>query len=75
MPKTTALDKQWNELMFLCEKESSCRREGNHPKLLRLITSQIADLAEQMGFSSRQIQTREFRAERDGQHILRIATD
>ena len=53
----------------------NCRREGNHPKLLRLIASQITDLAGQMGFSSRQIQTREFRAERDGGHILRIATD
>ena len=75
MPKTTPLDKQWSELMFLCEKESTCRKAGNHPKLLKLITSHIASLAEQMGFSSRQIETREFRAERDGQHILRIATD
>jgi hypothetical protein len=75
MPKTTPLDKQWSELMFLCEKELICRREGNHPKLLKLLTSQIAYHAHQMGFSSRQIATREFRAERDGQHILRIATD
>jgi hypothetical protein len=75
MRRTTQLDKQWSELMFLCEKESSCRQQGNHPKLVKLIASQIAQLAEQMGFSTRQIETREFRAERDGQHILRIATE
>ena len=75
MPKTTQLDKQWSDLMYLCEKESSCRREGNHPKLLKLIANQIVDLAGQMGFSPRQIETREFRAERAGQHILRVATD
>jgi hypothetical protein len=75
MPRTTPLDKQWTELMFLCEKESICRQQGNHPKLLRLITTHIADLALEMGFSPRQIETREFRAERDGQRILGIATD
>jgi hypothetical protein len=75
MPKTTQLDKQWSELMYLCEKESTCRKEGNHPKLLKLIANQIADLAGQMGFSPRQIETREFRAEREGPHILRVGTE
>jgi hypothetical protein len=75
MAKLTKLDRQWHELMFLCEKETSYQREGNHPKLLRLITAQIEDLAGQMGFSRRQIETREFRAERSGERIVRIATD
>jgi hypothetical protein len=75
MHKATELDKQWHELMFLCEKESICRRQGNHPKLLELITNRIAHLARQMGFTSKVIQSREFRAERSGRHILRIAAD
>ena len=75
MAKLTKLDRQWHELMFLCEKESAYRQEGNHPKLLKIITAQIEDLAQQMGFSARQIQTREFRAERSGERIVRIATD
>jgi hypothetical protein len=72
MAKITALDKQWSELMFLCEREATYRQRGIHPKLLSLLTPQIDALARQMGFGDAQIQTREFRAERDGGHIVRI---
>jgi hypothetical protein len=72
MAKITQLDKQWRELMFLCERESTFRQEGIHPKLLSLVSPQIEILARQMGFGDAQIQTREFRAERDGDHIVSI---
>ena len=72
MPKTSDLDKDWQELMFLCKKEAEYVRDASHPKLLAFITRQIESLARQMGFSPTQIQTRQFRAERDGQHITRI---
>ena len=53
MPKTTPtpLDKQWDELMFLCRKESEFRKDGGHPMVLKLVTRQIDELAAQMGFS------------------------
>ena len=72
MGKITELDKQWRELMFLCEREATYRQQGTHPKLLTLVTAHIETLSRQMGFSIRQIDTREFRAERDGEHIVRI---
>ena len=75
MGKVTLLDKQWHELMFLCQKESTYRQQGNHPRLIKLVAAQLEELAAEMGFSQQQIQTREFRAERDGVHILRIDTD
>jgi hypothetical protein len=72
MAKITELDKQWHELMFLCERESTFRQQGSHPKLLTLVVADIEALSRRMGFSSRQIDTREFRAVRDGGHIVRI---
>jgi len=72
MAKITQLDKQWRELMFLCERETTYRRQGIHPKLLPLVTAHIETLSRQMGFTPRQIERREFRAERSGEHILRI---
>jgi hypothetical protein len=69
------LDRQWDELMTLCASESRFREEGNHPKLLRLVKSQIDELARQMGFNLRCIITRDFRAERDGEHIVRIVSE
>ena len=72
MPKITPLDKQWDELMFLCRKEAEFSTSGRHPKVLKLVSRQIDVLAAQMGFTSRLIKTREFRSERIGGHIVRI---
>lgn len=75
MPKVTLLDRQWQELMTLCAEETKYRAERNHPRLLRLITARIGGLAAEMGFSERRIATRDFRAERDRDHITRIIGD
>ena len=75
MPKLTSLDKQWQQLMALCESESSFRSKGRQPRLLKLIDSDIMQLAGEMGFSARRIASRDFRAERDGDHIVRIIAD
>jgi len=66
------LDRNWRDLMSLCTKEREYRTDSLHPKLLRLITRQIDELAAQMGFSQQQIHSREFRAEKDGGHISRL---
>ena len=75
MPKLTPLDKQWDELMFLCRKESEFREDGGHPKVLKLITRQIDELAAEMGFSQQITKAREFRSERSGGHIVRIVKE
>jgi hypothetical protein len=72
--RVTPLDKQWEELMALCRQEAQLQSE-NHPKVLKFVGKQIEQLAREMGFSDRQIGTREFRAERRGRHILRVALD
>lgn len=71
MPRVTPLDKQWEELMSLCRQEAQLQAE-DHPKLLKFVSRQIDRLAREMGFKDRQIETREFRAERDGRHIVRV---
>jgi hypothetical protein len=75
MSKLTSLDKQWRLLMTLCESEAKFRGEGGHPRLLKLLAADIKELANEMGFSARRISTRDFRAEREGDHILRIVMD
>jgi len=75
VPKISDLDKNWQELMFLCNKEEEYVRDATHPKLLAHIRRQIEKLAADMGFTPEQIKSRQFRAERDGQHITRILTD
>jgi hypothetical protein len=75
MPKITQLDKQWEELMFLCRKEADFLKNRSHPKVLKLVSQQIDELAAQMGFSRRHIETREFRSERSGGHIVRIVKE
>jgi hypothetical protein len=75
VPKTSDLDKNWQELMFLCNKEDEFARNAAHPRLLAHIRSEIERLATEMGFTDAQIRLRQFRAERDGQHIMRILTD
>lgn len=75
MPKFTLLDKQWQELMTLCADEERYKTDRTHPKLLKLISSRIDALAREMGFNERRIVTRDFRAERHGDHIARIVTE
>ena len=75
MAKLTRLDKQWRELMFLCDREKTFRDQGNHPRLLKLVTGHIEHLAREMGFTHRQIQTRDFRAVRNGDHIVSVVRD
>jgi hypothetical protein len=75
MPRHTELDSDWNALMALCQKEIELRRETSHPKLARFVAAQIEKLAADMGFGPRQIARREFRAERQGRHIVRILTE
>jgi hypothetical protein len=72
--KLTSLDKQWQQLMALCESESRLRETGGHSKLLKLVASDIEQLAGAMGFDAHLISTRDFRAVRDGGHIVRIVT-
>src|SRR5204863_8912927 len=57
--KASDLDKNWHELMFLCDKEEEFGRDGGHPKLLAHIRSEIERLAGAMGFSLAQIRTRQ----------------
>jgi hypothetical protein len=61
--------------MSLCEKEKEFRAENRHVKLVRVVSARIEQLAAEMGFSERLIQRREFRAEKDGDHISRIITE
>jgi hypothetical protein len=72
--RTTLLDQRWAQLMSLCQSEAQYRADGTHPKLLRLLKTQIDELADEMGFSQQCIATRDFRAERDGDRITRIIT-
>ena len=74
MRQQTELDKQWQHLISLCEKEKEFNGQQRHPKLLRFITEQINQLAADMGFSRTQINKREFRAEKQGKYIIRIIT-
>ena len=73
--KITPLDRQWQQLMALCESEVSLRANGHQSRLLNLVASDIERLALEMGFSARRIATREFRAERAHGHIVRIVAD
>jgi len=75
MSKPTTLDTQWQRLMALCASEAKFRAEGNHPRLLKLVKEDIDQLAREMGFSEHLIVTRDFRAERHGDHIARIVTE
>jgi len=75
MPKVTALDKQWRELMSLCETEAKFLADGGHPRVSKLIARQIDELARDMGFTERTIVTRDFRAERNGDHIVKIIAE
>jgi hypothetical protein len=70
--RRTKLDRQWEDLMSLCGKEKEFLAARSHPKLMRLVSREIEKIASAMGFSPEQIERREFRAERDGEHIVRL---
>jgi hypothetical protein len=61
--------------MSLCRKEEELEKEDRHPRLARLVSSQLDQLARDLGFSEERIRRREFRAERDGDHIIRLMVD
>lgn len=70
--RPTALDRKWDELMTLCRNEEEFRRDGRHPKLVGFLAKQIDRLAKELGFGSDQIEQREFRAVKDGPHVVRL---
>ena len=72
MPRPTQLDANWSTLMSLCAKERELQQDKNHPRLLRLVSEQIDQLARDMGFSPNKIRTRDFRARKDGERIVWI---
>ena len=72
VPRPTQLDTNWNTLMSLCAKERELQQDKNHPRLLRLVSEQIDQLARDMGFSPNKIRTRDFRARKDGERIVWI---
>jgi hypothetical protein len=73
--KVSLLERRWQELIELCQKEDEFAESGAHPKLLKLVRGQIVAVAREMGFSARQIVTREFRAERQDGRVVRVITD
>ena len=72
--RPTDLDRKWYELMTLCRNEVEFRRGGRHPKLVKYLATQIDQLAGELGFGDDQIEQREFRAVKDGQHVVRLLT-
>jgi hypothetical protein len=74
LPLRTELDSNWRALMALCAQERELAEQGHHPKVLRLVRSQIEHLARDMGFSALKIQTRDFRARKLAGRIVAIDT-
>ena len=68
------LDLKWQHLMALCAKEKELLASRAHPRLARFITNELEQLASEMGFAAALIERREFRAVREGRHIIRIIT-
>lgn len=66
MSRQGKLDRQWQDLISMCQREREYMAEHSHPKLLRLITDQIDQLAADMGFSEEQIKLRAFQSAKDG---------
>ena len=75
MSRQGELDRHWQDLMTMCTLEQEYLAEHRHPKLLRFLTEQIDKLASEMGFPEQLIKAREFRAEKDGEHISRLIID
>jgi len=73
--RATPLDRQWGELISLCAKEEEFKRGNRHPKLVKFLGEQIDKMAQELGFRDEQIAHREFRAEKRGEHIVRLLID
>jgi uncharacterized protein YqgV (UPF0045/DUF77 family) len=73
-PRRTELENQWDELMFLCQREKEYLTEQTHRVLLKVLTRRIDELARQMGFSEAQTQNRNFRADKTDGRITSIVT-
>lgn len=74
MLRRTQLETQWDELMFLCQREKEYLTDRTHRVLVKVVTRRIDELARQMGFSEAQIQVRNFRADRTDGRITSIVT-
>jgi hypothetical protein len=74
-PRPIELQRQWDELMFLCQREKEYLTDRTHRVLVKIVTQQIDELARQMGFSEAQIQGRNFRAEKSGGRITSIVIE
>lgn len=75
MARHTALQQEWDELMFLCRREKEYLTEQTHRVLVKVVTRRIDELARQMGFSEAQIQGRNFRADKTDGRITSIVTE
>ena len=69
------LERKWDELMLMCRREKEWRSGGTHSKLVALLERDITALAAELGFSPRQIASREFRAQREDGRIVRLITE
>ena len=75
MARRTQLETQWDELMFLCQREKEYLTDRTHRVLVKVVTRRIDELARQMGFSEALIQARNFRAEKVDGRITSITTE
>jgi hypothetical protein len=75
MARDIDLERKWETLMSLCSKEKQFAEERSHPKLLQIVTKEIDRLAGEMGFTHRQIQGREFRAEKIEGRIRKLIVE
>ena len=75
MPLPSELDRKWQELMDLCRQEAEYISANRHPKVIRLLTDQIGALAAELGFSDRQIRTRQFRSEKKNGRVVRMIVE
>jgi hypothetical protein len=73
--RRTPLETQWDELMFLCQREKEYLADQTHRVLVKVVTRRIDELALQMGFSEVQIQGRNFRADKTDGRITSIVTE
>ena len=74
-PHRTELERQWDDLMFLCQREKEYLAEQTHRVLVKVLTHRIDELARQTGFNEAQIQNRNFRAEKSEGRITSIVTE
>jgi len=70
----TALDRQWDDLIALCRHEAELKRSTTHTKLLAFLSREIERAARDLGFGEEQIRLREFRAEKERGHVVRLFT-